>query len=254
MKRSLLVPLAIILTIGCACGRVRISARGYARPGVVLPEEAKPYVVNGTSYYPLPKGEGFVEEGIASWYGREFHGKRTSSGEIFNTYGRTAAHKTLPFGTYVRVKNLSNSKEVIVRINDRGPFVKKRVIDLSYGAAMEIGLVGPGTARVRLVALSKELGKIRSGDIRKPVVEARDFGRGNFTIQVGAFEKKENAERLASRLRVIFDHVTITPYEPSATQALYRVRVSLFDDITEADGILEKLRDLGLSESFIVAL
>ena len=254
MKRSLIVSLLIVLAVGCTYSTVRIPARESVRSGLVLPEESRPYVVNGVSYYPLPKGEGFVQEGTASWYGREFHGKRTSSGETFDMYDKTAAHKTLPFGTYVEVKNVSNSKEVIVRINDRGPFVKNRVIDLAYGAAKEIGLVGPGTAPVRLVALSKELGKIRSGDIRKPLVEAPDFDHGKFTIQVGAFEKRENAERLAGRLRVLFDHVTITPYKPYATKTLHRVRVSLFDHITEAEGMVKELEYLGFSESFIVAL
>lgn len=101
---------------------------------------------------PLPESE---LEGIASWYGSEFHGRRTASGEIYNMYDYTAAHKTLPLGTYVKVINLENGKSVIVRINDRGPFKKGRIIDLSYAAAKKIGIIEKGTARVRLEIISK---------------------------------------------------------------------------------------------------
>jgi rare lipoprotein A len=97
----------------------------------------------------------YVEIGIASWYGPGFHGRRTASGEIYNMYAYTAAHKTLPLGTYVRVINLENGKSVVVRINDRGPFKKGRIIDLSYAAAKKIGMIEKGTARVRLEILSK---------------------------------------------------------------------------------------------------
>jgi len=246
--------LIIICIVGCAESKRRIPTTRYARPVLVLPATTKPYIVNGVAYYPLPSKEGFVQVGIASWYGRKFHRKKTSSGEIYNMYDKTAAHKTLPFGTHVKVKNLSNSKEVIVRINDRGPFVKQRIIDLSYGAGREIGLIGPGTARVRLVALSREVGKIKSGNTQKTLVEAKDFNTGKFTVQVGAFEERENAERLTGRLRVIFDHVTITAYEPYPTRILYRVRVSLSENMTEAGDIVTRLEYLGFSETFVVAL
>jgi len=246
--------LIIICIVGCAVSKRQIKVCKYTKPALVLPETTKPYIVNGVSYYPLPSEEGFVQVGIASWYGKKFHRKKTSSGEIYNMYDKTAAHKTLPFGTYVKVKNLSNSKEIVVRINDRGPFVKQRIIDLSYGAAREIELIGPGTARVHLIALSREVGKIKSGNTQKTLVEAKDFSRGEFTVQVGAFEKRENAERLAGRLRVIFDHVTITPYEPYPTRTLYRVRVSLSENMTEAGNIVTRLEYLGFSETFVVAL
>gem|GEM_PF-165368 len=246
--------LIIICIVGCGVSKQQIRVSSYKKPAIVLPETIKPYSVNGVLYYPLPNGEGFVQEGIASWYGKKFHGKRSASGEIYNMYDKTAAHKTLPFGTYVKVKNLSNLREAIVRINDRGPFVKGRIIDLSYSAARGIGLVGPGVARVRVVALSKEVGKIKSGNKYKPLVEAKDFKKGEFTIQVGAFEGEDNARRLADRLRVIFDHVTITTYVPYEGGTFYRVRVSLSGDLTEASQIVKKLEYLGFSENFIVAL
>jgi rare lipoprotein A len=169
-------------------------------------------------------------------------------------YSKTAAHKTLPFATYVRVENLSNRKEVIVRINDRGPFVTGRIIDLSYGAGRQIGLVGPGVAKVRLVALSRKIGRMKSGNGYVPLVEAADFRKGKFSIQVGAFENRDNAIRLGDRLRVIFHYVTITTYVSPQEKTLYRVRVSLSNDLTEANKMVDKLKYLGFSETFIVAI
>ena len=258
MKRFISLFL-IIGIFGCAGSKEQIRVSSYKKPAIVLPKTMdgrvpKSYSVNGVAYYPLLSGEGLVQEGMASWYGKDFHGKKTSNGEIYNMYGKTAAHTTLPFGTYVRVENLSNLKEVIVKINDRGPFVTGRIIDLSYGAGRQIGLVGPGVAKVRLVALSRKIGRIKSGNNYVPLVEAVDFRKGKFTIQVGAFENEGNAKRLADRLRVIFDHVTITTYIPYEAKTLYRVRVSLFKDLAEASKIVKKLEYLGFSENFIVTL
>jgi rare lipoprotein A len=262
IERFILSLLIIVSSFGCAISEKRVEVHTYKKPPIVLPESVegqptKPYSINGVSYYPLPSGEGFVQKGMASWYGEGFHGKTTASGEIFNMYDKTAAHKTLPFGTYVRVENLSNLREVIVRINDRGPFVKGRIIDLSRGSAREIALINPGVTRVRLVVLSKEVGSIKLGNNYRPLVEAKDFRRGKFTVQVGAFENKENARCLAKRLRAIFDHVTMTayvPHKPYKGKIFYRVRVSLSKDIIEANGIVEKLKYLGFSESFVIAL
>ncbi len=252
MKRSIFFLLIAVSILGCAVSDRQIP--GYKKTDIVLPESLKPYSVNGRLYYPLPLKRGFVQEGVASWYGKKFHRKKTANGEIFNMWDKTAAHKTLPFGTYVKVESLSNQREVVVRINDRGPFVKGRIIDLSYGAAREIGLIGPGVTRVRLVALSKEVGKIKPGNTYRPLVEARDFKKGRFAVQVGAFENDANARRLAKRLRVIFDNVTIRTYMPDNGKILYRVRVSTSKDLNEASKIVKKLEYLGFSESFIVAL
>jgi rare lipoprotein A len=169
-------------------------------------------------------------------------------------YDKTAAHRTLPLGTYVKVENLSNQREVVVRINDRGPFVKGRIIDLSYSAAKGIGLIEPGVARVRLVALSQEVGSIESGDIHRPVVEAKDFSKGRYTVQVGAFEIGDNARRLAKRLKVIFDDVTVTTYIPCHGGTVYRVRVTTSGGLTEANQIVEKLEYLGFPDTFVVGL
>jgi rare lipoprotein A len=258
MKRSIYV-LLIIGICGCACSKGQIRVSSYKKPAIVLPKKTdgsfpKSYSVNGVTYYPLVTEEGFVQEGMASWYGSKFHGRKTSSGEVYDMHDTTAAHKTLPFGTYVKVENLSNFKEVIVRINDRGPFVMGRIIDLSYVAAKRIGLIGPGVAKVRVVALSRTIGRIKSGNGYVPLVETEDFKKGKFTIQVGAFEDKDNALRLADRLKVIFNHVTITTYLSPQENILYRVRVSLSKDLTAANKMVDTLNYLGFSETFIVAL
>lgn len=120
------------------------------------PATQRPYTISGKTYYPIKSSKGFKQKGVASWYGPDFHGKKTSNGEIYNMHANTAAHKTLPMNTLLRVRNLDNGKEAIVRINDRGPFVDGRVIDVSYAIAKKIGLVRTGTARVKLTALPSD--------------------------------------------------------------------------------------------------
>jgi rare lipoprotein A len=248
-----------IAAFGCAIGERRILEGSYEKPAIVVPETvesqpAKSYSINGITHYPLSNEDGFVQEGVASWYGKEFHGRKTSSGEIYNMHEKTAAHKTLPFGTYLKVENLSNQREVIVKVNDRGPFVKGRIIDLSFAAGKEIGLIDPGVTKVRLVALSKKVGTIKMGDKTRPLVAAKNFKKGKYTVQVGAFQNRDNAMRLAERLRIIFDPVTITTYIPVAGTILYRVRVSVSEDLNKTAQVVKKLEYLGFSEAFIVAL
>jgi rare lipoprotein A len=117
---------------------------------------ADSYVVRGKRYYPLASSEGYVERGVASWYGREFHGRPTSSGEAFDMNAMTGAHRTLPLPTWVEVTNLENGQRVVIRLNDRGPFHDDRLIDLSYAAASELGMVRQGTARVEVRAIDPQ--------------------------------------------------------------------------------------------------
>lgn len=174
--------LIAVMCLLCACGQ-KSSWRKGGTPGT------KPYTVLGKTYYPLKSAHGFMEEGIASWYGPGFHGKSTASGEKYNQYEMTAAHKILPLGTNVRVTHLGNGKSIIVRVNDRGPFVGDRIIDLSREAANRLALVGSGTARVRVQSL---------GDV--PQITSAGNVKGDFYIQAGAFAKKENALKLIENL------------------------------------------------------
>jgi rare lipoprotein A len=212
------------------------------------------YTIRGEQYYSLPEAEGFVQVGKASWYGKKFHGRPTSSGEIYDMYRKTAAHKTLPLGTYVSVRNISNNRETIVRINDRGPFVKGRVIDLSYAAAEEIGSVKPGVVDVKVVALGRKVGEQRTPWGIKPVVETRDLKRGGFTVQVGAFKNQANALSLADRLRVLFDFVEVSIHNDGALGTLYRVRVSKSDTLEEAARVERRLEGMGFGGAFVISI
>jgi len=160
---------------------------------------------------------GHALSGVASWYGEDFHGRRTSNREIYNMFDMTAAHKTLPFGTRVMVTNLTNGRSVSVRINDRGPFVGERIIDLSYAAAQMIDMVGPGTAPVRVDILSAG-GRAAAAAPPMP----------RYSVQVGAFSYEDNARDLERRLKARFAEVVCAPYA-SASRTYYRVRVKAKD-------------------------
>lgn len=167
---------------------------------------------------------GNVQRGLASWYGEDFHGKPTSSKEIYNMYDMTAAHKTLPFGTYVVVTNLKNGKSVIVRINDRGPFIRGRIIDLSYAAAKVIDMVGPGVVPVKVEILERY-------SPRKSTQK--------FSIQVGAFIHKGNANALRKKLQKKYRNVYISRFD-TPLQTYYRVRIRAHS-MESAQKIAQKL-------------
>ena len=172
-----------------------------------------------------PAPAGYTEEGNASWYGEPFNGRRASNGEIYDMYKLTAAHRTLPFDTMVRVTNLNNGKSTTVRITDRGPFVENRIIDLSLAAAREIELVGPGVAPVRVEVLGTNV----------------DLTAGFFTVQVGAFKDRGNAERLCDRLSASYSPIFIQQYDgPDGT--FYRVRVGKISGEDAAQQFSEQLR------------
>jgi rare lipoprotein A len=179
-----------------------------------------------------PPGRGAGEVGIASWYGQDFHGRPTSSREIYDMHDMTAAHRTLPFGTHVMVTNLDNDRSTVVRINDRGPFVKGRIIDLSYAAARVLGMIGPGTARVRL----EVLGGLRAQD-GPPL---RDHW-----VQAGAFTVQENAYALMKRLEKVFPGVHVSVLRTSSA-TYYRVRIKV-PDRKSAERTAGRLAEMGLA-------
>jgi rare lipoprotein A len=189
---------------------------------------------------PLPDAKGFRQKGIASWYGPDFHGKRSSSGEIYDMYDMTAAHKTLPLGTLVRVRHLQTQRTIDVRINDRGPFVADRIIDLSHEAARRIGMIGPGTALVEIEAV----GVLEGSPL--------DLYSGNFTFQVGAFGSRENAERLRAELHPRFGNAHIVEFE-QAGRIFYRLRVGKCSSLDEAIAYETHLRQNGFTDAFVVA-
>jgi rare lipoprotein A len=178
----------------------------------------------------------YVEEGVASWYGDPFNGRRTSNGEIYDMRQFTAAHRTLPFGAIVRVTNLQNGKQTEVRITDRGPFVANRVIDLSLSAAQAIDMVGPGTALVRIEILGGP----------NPQV-------GFFGVQVGAFQSEENAERFRAQLAARYPSVSIATYD-SPKGMFYRVRVGRLPSQNAAQQLAEQLHSAEQLTTFVVRL
>ncbi|MFO7713324.1 septal ring lytic transglycosylase RlpA family protein [Desulfosarcina sp.] len=216
-------------------------------PPPAPPGQPKPYRVYGTWYKPIPDAKDFSQQGIASWYGQKFHGRKTSSGEIYDMYAMTAAHKTLPLGTWVQVRGLDNGKQVVVRINDRGPFVHGRIIDLSYTAAQQMDMVGAGTARVEVVALG-ERRQTTTGPTFVPV----DYYSGAFTFQVGAFSNRDNAERLRAKLDTTFANAHVTAYD-RGDAVFYRVRVGRCNDLESAEKYERHLSDNGYPDAFIVA-
>ncbi len=218
----------LFLLSGCASDGPRPRA-GTAPP---QPKQSKPYQIDGIWYYPRADAEGFRESGLASWYGKPFHGRKTANGETYNMYDISAAHKTLPFNTVVKVRNLDNGREIRVRVNDRGPFVRNRVIDLSYGAAQQIGLVGPGTAPVQVVALGA-VANAGESVTAKHTFAPVDYNSGKFTFQVGAFRDRGNAERLRLKLGQAYKNARISAFD-AGDGLYYRVRVGDFASLEEA--------------------
>ncbi len=178
---------------------------------------------------------GNTMEGIASWYGGKFIGRKTANGEIFTSQSLTAANKTLPFGTYVLVTNLNNDKSVIVRINDRGPYVGERIIDLSYAAAKTIDMIGTGTApvRLRIVKPGEHVGK-----------EEEKIASGMYYLQIGSFSVMDNAAKLKTDLLNKINNVIVDPYTIGGTK-YYRVLVGPFKDQIATYIEADKLRDMG---------
>jgi rare lipoprotein A len=204
------------------------------------------YTVLGETYQVLDSAEGFRQRGIASWYGNKFHGKRTSSGEPYDMYKMTAAHKTLPIPVHVRVSNLDNGKSIIVRVNDRGPFVKDRIIDLSYAAAHKLGMTGTGTARVEITALTEAPAAAGPGSVEASAPET-------LYVQVGAFGREESAEAMAAALSPMLGHPVRVQKTEAEGRELYRVRVGPFSQRVHAEKVRSYLSDKGYPGSTIVA-
>jgi rare lipoprotein A len=209
------------------------------------------YVVHGKRYYVLDSAEGFVQRGIASWYGIKFHGRKTSSGETYNMHDMTAAHKTLPLPVYVHVKNLDNGRSAVVRVNDRGPFISGRIIDLSYAAAKKLGVKGPGTANVEISVVQK--GQTRPSSVVRtiPLTEqaAKDVP---LFIQMGSFSSQVNASKLMRVLHAANESSASISKLETENGLFYRVRVGPLFDIDEANAIVKRLKGKGFQTARIV--
>lgn len=209
----------------------------------------KSYIINGKRYYTVEDNHGFTQQGLASWYGKKFHGKRTSSGEIYDMYAMTAAHKTLILPAYVEVTNLENGKKVIVKVNDRGPFHEDRIIDLSYMAAKKLDIVKTGIGRVvlRVVesggatdkkSISKKITKKHGAPIR-PI--ATKHAVEEFFIQVGSFVDLNNAESLRDKINFVGDKLINIQERLVESTTFYRVMIGPLFNSKSADTIIKQL-------------
>lgn len=249
MARHSIVFLCCLLVLS-ACGGKRTSFVSRTPETGKLKGSQKPYTVNGERYEPLQSHEGFVQTGIASWYGKDFHGKSTSNGERYDMHAMTAAHKTLPLGVYVKVHNKANGRETVVRINDRGPFVKGRIIDLSYAAAKKLGVDIAGTAPVRIEAL----GYKAEGPSGKETYKApATYDTGAYTVQVGAFTVRDNALRMSEKMKNEYGYSDI---KESTVNGLlfYRVYAGKYSSLKEAQTAEKQFEQSGYLGSFAVAL
>ncbi|WP_293644943.1 septal ring lytic transglycosylase RlpA family protein [Thiolapillus sp.] len=203
------------------------------------------YTVRGRTYHVLDTGEGYREKGLASWYGLKFHGRRTSSGEAYDMYAMTAAHKTLPLPTWVRVTNLDNGSSVVVKVNDRGPFHSGRIIDLSYAAASRLGVLGKGTAPVEVVALQVE----KPATVAAKAADARQFP---LWVQAGAFASEANARLLLHRLEGLSGlQGRIRPLEQLSGR-IYRVWLGPVSSEWQLQQLTKKLPEWGIESYRVV--
>jgi len=249
--------LAIIaLALLTACG-VREARDGAGRPidpdEISVPEPRpeprarygnhSPYTVNGRTYHVRASAGGYRERGRASWYGSKFHGRNTSSGEPFDMYKVSAAHKTLPLPSWVEVTNLDNGRKLVVRVNDRGPFKAGRIIDLSYAAAVKLGVLDAGTApvEVRAIDFGEEGAKIAARPVSVPV-----------EIQAGAFSRRAAANQLARRLANAGIETVQVRGARVDRDRVWRVRIGPIWEAAHAQRLVERVLDLGLESPVFV--
>lgn len=251
--------LACALLAGCALftskevpivGPARTAPRAPPAPGTApepLSRYGNPefYVVDGVRYVPLKTAAGYVERGVASWYGPDFHGGLTSTREPYDMYQMSAAHKTLPLPCWVEVTNLENGRVARIRVNDRGPFKKNRIIDLSYAAALKLGVVEKGTAMVEVRAVA--------GPSAPPVrVAAAPAALPRTYLQVGAFGERANADRMRQRLEPAVGTPVRIFEDRSHAPPLYKVQLGPIRSVDHADQLVSALIAAGIASHHFV--
>ncbi len=267
-----LVILVILgLLISCASNKAKDGPpRGESASIPPMPNDAIPrpepksragngpvYEVFGQRYTVMDSANGYRERGVASWYGKKFHGNLTSMGETYDMYEMTAAHKSLPLPTYVRVRNLRNDKAVVVRVNDRGPFVHNRIIDLSYYAAVKLDMIGTCTSLVEVEAITFDEPKgdrptrqVTPPPVEPPIPEANKTTQ--VFVQLGAFASRENADRRIMLLRSGGIGAGFVLEDRSAEETLYRVRMGPIRGVEQYDLLIEVLDKLGITDPILV--
>ena len=264
LSSSYLFVFALALALaGCGSGKTHRDGPGSANipnmPGNAVPRpearskygngrdlgNGEQYEVFNKTYTVMGSSANYQERGVASWYGKKFHGNLTSNREVYDMYEMTAAHKTLPLPTYVRVRNLRNDKRIVVRVNDRGPFVNNRIIDLSYAAAMKLDMIRDGTSLVEVTAINfdKPIKKI----VSNPSVEPSQI-----YVQVGAFGDRSNAERLLAMLSQSGVSKALIYEDTSSSMTLFRVRVGPVTNIIQYDMLIEELEGLGVTTTYLI--
>jgi len=280
-ETSRLILLSLVLALAsCGGNKTRDDGPGSGRipdlPGNAIPREeprsrygngrdlgnGPQYEVLNKTYTVMQSSAGYQERGVASWYGKKFHGNLTSNREVYDMYEMTAAHKTLPLPTYVRVRNLRNNQSIVVRVNDRGPFVHNRIIDLSYSAALKLDMVRDGTSLVEVTAISfdKPAGHQHSGDrptsTRQPaqptIVSTPAVSSNRIFVQVGAFGERENASRRLAKLSQSGIKNGFIHEDVSTSPALYRVRIGPVADVVQYDLLVEELAGLGINDPYLI--
>lgn len=297
MRASLLLGLLpILLVAACHGGGIRGdgapsgSTRIPDLPGDAIPRReprskygnGPVYEVFGKRYTVMPSSRGYRERGVASWYGKKFHGNLTSNRETYDMHAMTAAHKTLPLPTYVRVRNLRNDRTIVVRVNDRGPFAHNRIIDLSYSAALKLDMIRDGTSLVEVTAIDldapggdRPTRKTNLPDVEPapPLVSLPSTAAGPATtatpvakpspvetsdahqifVQVGAFGDRANATRRVSALNAAGIDNAFIVEDRLADPALLRVRIGPVADVVQYDILVEELQNIGISDPYLVA-
>ena len=258
-----------LLAMLAGCGSSEVTDSAPSGSVGRLPDDAIPraepkgrygngpvYEVFDVRYTVMDSAYDYKEQGVASWYGKKFHGELTSSREVYDMYAMTAAHKTLPLPTYVQVRNLSNNKTVVVRVNDRGPFIDNRVIDLSYSAALKLDIVQNGTGLVEVTAINFDEPKGGNGDRPTSRTSAAaapaTAAASRIFIQVGAFGSIENASRRYSTLKNNGISGAAIHEDKSSSPPMYRVRIGPIDGVAQYDQIAAQLAGLGISDPILV--